>query len=125
MTPWDRIADAITPGPGDPAANVYRAFAEQLEAPALVIRPDDPWMEPHAFSFDQERYAIIAAVTASTPADGVATLYALLRHVIGAVLDLEGVSYESVTAPIIDESTGAPFLAATVHVIYRSCDEES
>lgn len=123
-TPLELIADALeAPGVGDPAANVYSGYAEQLVAPALVIRPDDPWTVPHAFGYDEERYAVIAAVVASTPHDATVELYALVRYVIRATAGVAGVSYVSASAPIMDDSTGTPFLAASVRLTYRNCDD--
>jgi hypothetical protein len=124
VTPWEELAEALEPGEADPEANIYPAYAEQIEAPAIVLQPDEPWMTPSAYQYDQERYVAIAAVKASEGREtGVASLYALIRHVITKASGIEGVSWEEASAPVIDESTGTPFLAARVRLTYRKCEE--
>jgi hypothetical protein len=125
--PWDDLADALAPGPGDPAVNVYPAFAEAgMMAPAIVLQPDEPWIEPQAFGFDQERYVALAAVPAAAGRRaGVRDLYDLVAYIIARASTIDGVAYESVTAPRIDDSTGTPYLAAAVRLTYRNCIEPS
>lgn len=124
MTPWEQLAEALEPAPGEPAANVYPAWAEAgMVAPAIVLQPDDPWLEPHAFGFDQERYAATAAVAAAAGRlDGVRQLHDLVHHIIAKASTIEGVGYETVGAPVVDDSLGVPFLAATVRLTYRNCE---
>ena len=123
--PWLELAEALDPAPG--GAAIYPAFAEAgMIAPAIVLQPDEPWIEPQAFGYDQERYVALAAVPAAAGRlAGVADLYALVLHIIEAASAIEGVGYESVSAPRVDESTGTPFLAAAVRLTYRSCLEPS
>ena len=46
-----------------------------------------------------------------------------MRHIIRKA-DAAGVKYEDVSAPAVDDSTGTPYLAARVRLIYRYCDED-
>lgn len=128
-TPWEQLATALAPDPddGDPDAIVYPAFAEAgMVAPAIVLQPDEPWIEPETFGSDLERYVAIAAVTASAGRlEGVRSLYRLVLHIVSRALSVEGVSYVSVGAPRVDDSTGTPFLAVAVRLTYRSCIESS
>jgi len=126
MRPWEQLAQALEPVEGEPEANIYPAFAEgDLVAPAIVLAPDDPWMEPHAYGYDQERYVAVAAVKASAGSlSGVEDLYQLVRHILRRASSIEGVAYEDVSAPVIDTTTGTPFLAVRVRLTYRNCDEE-
>jgi len=41
-----------------------------VEAPALILRADSPWIEPSAFCHDLQRYAAVAVVSAASGADG-------------------------------------------------------
>lgn len=118
MNPWQELAAAMA----DTDINVYPAWADQLQAPAIVLMPDDPWIAPHAFGYDQERYVAVAAVQASASREGgVNQLHDLVHHVIDAAISVPGVAWEEVSAPVIDESTGTPFLAARVRLTYRNC----
>lgn len=131
-TPWEQLATALAPDPddGDPDAIVYPAFAEAGmvvgKDGAIVLQPDEPWIEPQAFGFDQERYVAIAAVLASAGREaGVAALYRLVLHIIRSAISVDGVAYESVGAPRVDDSTGTPYLAVAVRLTFRSCIEPS
>jgi hypothetical protein len=93
----------------------------QLKAPAVVIRPDEPWLVPSKFCADEQRYVAIAVVTASTPSDGVRKLYAVVKAIKNAVSGAW--SWEAVSAPIIDQSTGTAFLVSSVRLKYNNSEE--
>ena len=98
--------------------NVYAAPSEKITAPAAVIRPDTPWVEPSRFCFDLERYAVVVAVTANTPPDGIAMLRSVLLKIIDALTDPW--AWVQVDGPVIDQSTGVPFLAARLRLTYSN-----
>lgn len=103
--------------------NVLDGPVPQLSAPAVVIRPDNPWIvQGPSFCYDEQRYLAVSVVTASTPGDGRRMLYEISKAIRSALP--EGWDWESVNAPIIDESTGAPYLAAGIRLIYRNTEEE-
>lgn len=127
-TPWDQLGElldaALVNVSDEPNVNVYRTPTDQQIIPdAVVIRPDTPWIGNSESSWgDEERYAVVALVTASTPGDGLARLHGILHTVLDAARQA-GWEFDTVTAPVVDESTGAPFLAATASFIYRNCEE--
>ncbi len=88
--------------------------------PAIVVRPFDPWAEPDTYCERIEHYVAIAVVTASSAEDGVNKLYAMTRAIVDALP--ETWEFVSVGAPIIDESTGAAFLAAPVRIDYKGAE---
>lgn len=116
--PSDELAAALL-ADGTLGANVYAAPAEQIAAPAVVLRPDEPWITKGRP--EVERYAAVAVVTASSPAQGIRELHRIIHHIIDAAVPLEGWGWAEVGAAIIDESTGSPFLAARVRLEYREC----
>lgn len=121
-TPWDQLAALMTGDPFD-AVNVYPTPSENVTPDAVVIQPDEPWIgNSDAVWTDEERYVVTALVTASTPGDGLARLHALIHAVLHAARSASW-EFDSVTAPAVNESTGTPFLAATVSLIYRNCEE--
>ena len=61
-------------------------------------------------------------VAAATPRDGRRMLYAISRAIRESLT--EGWSWEQVNAPIIDETTGVPYLAAAMRLLYRNTEEE-
>ena len=89
----------------------------QVSPPAIVVRPDEPWIEPDTYCVYLQHYLAIIVVTASSPEDGVDKLYDTALKIIDAL----PVSWEfvSVGSPIIDESTGTAFLAAPVRLNYK------
>ena len=98
--------------------NLYSEPTEKIEAPAIVVRPDSPWMEPDRFCFDLEHYSAICVVTASTPGDGIALLRTLSLAIIAALV--APWDWVNVEAPLIDETTGVPFLANRVRLTYKN-----
>jgi hypothetical protein len=98
--------------------NIYPAPAENIVAPAAVIRPDTPWIAPDRMCYDLERYAVIVAVTASTPADGIAMLRSVLLKIIAALVSPW--NWVEAQGPVVDETTGVPFLAARLRLTYSN-----
>lgn len=117
--PVDSLVTLIESADNLPAGlNIYPYPVEQLVVPAIVIRPDTPWMEPDRFCFERERYVAIPVVSASTPGDGIAMLRLLSLAIIGALVSPW--DWESVDGPVIDESTGTPFLANRIRLLFRN-----
>lgn len=118
-----RESDAIPGG-----TSVYGGPAPQIVPPAVVIRPDEPWIEDGADAGGWcqylEHYVAIAVVSASTPEDGVAALYEIIRGIFTAIDEAtSGWSWVSAGLPVIDETTGTAFLAAPVRLNYRNSGE--
>lgn len=105
--------------------NVYSTPSDSIVAPAIVIRPAEPWREPDRFCYDLQRYHAICVVAAASPQDGLGRLYAMTNGVIATAIDIEGWDWETVGAPIVDETTGTAFLAAPVRLSYRNTEEEA
>ncbi len=105
---------------GGPAVNLYPAPQEHVIAPAIVIRPDEPWITRGAtFGMDTEHYVAVAVVTASSPGEGLAALHDLVHRVMAAEGD--GWAFVSVGRAIVDEATGVPYLATPVRLTYSDC----
>jgi hypothetical protein len=126
VTPWDTLAGLLTAALVDvddePTVNVYPTPTEQVVADAVVIRPDTPWIAPGDVWMGEERYAVVCLVSAGTPADGLARLHSIVHTVLDAARSASW-EFDNVSPPVVDESTGTPFLAATVSLIYRNCEE--
>jgi hypothetical protein len=117
----DQISSALPSG-----VSVYFAPANQIVAPAVVLRPDNPWITPRddgTFCFDHQRYVAIAVAKAATPRDAVQMMYAIARAVIDNLP--AGWRFDSVSSPVLDESTGTAFLAASIRLSYFNTEEES
>jgi hypothetical protein len=120
-TPAEQLQTLIAGLDDLPAGlNIYAAPTDKIVAPAIVIRPGPQWMAQDSFCFALERYAVMPVVTASTPLEGIAMLRSLSLAIIGA---LESPwDWESVDGPVIDETTGVPFLANRVNLTYRGSE---
>jgi hypothetical protein len=118
MMPSDEVVTALL---ADPLllANVYGAPVEQIAAPAVVLRPDEPWISKGRPEI--ERYMAIAVVTAASPSQGIAELHRIIHRILADVTALEGWGWSEAGTAIVDESTGAAFLAARVRLEYRDC----
>jgi hypothetical protein len=119
MTPWETFASRLTGA----TATIYPAPPSQVATPAIVIRPDVPWIVPDSFAWDKEAYVAVCVVLASDPRSGMRDLYALVQAVMAATDD--EFAFVEAGSPVIDETTGTPLLAATVRLTYRKCREET
>lgn len=124
--PSKALAEALEASEAIPAGvSIYPGPASQLVVPAIVIRPDEPWIEEDRFCDFLEHYVAIAVVSASSPEDGVASLYAIIRGIFTAIDEADsGWSWVNAGLPVIDETTGTAFLAATVRLNYRNSGSE-
>lgn len=98
--------------------SVLGAPEESITAPALVIRPDPQWMVPDRFCFDMERYNVIAVVSASSPEEGIAMLRSMMLLILSALTSPW--DWDQVDGPVVDQSTGVPFLAARLRLKYSN-----
>lgn len=120
--PWDDLAGRIDAPEG---VSVYPAMAEQIVAPALVIVPDDPWIQSSGYGWDTERYLVIALVSASAPSDGG---LALLHRMVHAVREAGGDGWEILDVSGVRSTTipddGTRYLGSWVRVSFRDCEHE-
>ena len=117
--PLDSLIAALQASDDLSGASVSGVLS-QVVPPAVIVRPTEPWIEPDRFCAAAERYVAVATVSAATPEQGVNDLLVMVRAIMQAATNVTGWDYESVGAPIIDESTGTAFLVAPVRLIYRS-----
>lgn len=100
-----------------PNVNVYPAPASSIKAPALVLRPDEPWLRPgRALGQLTEGWLAIAVAPAGDPRSAMDTLRTTLLVVIDELPD--GWALLEVGRPLVDESTGSPMLAAAARLTY-------
>lgn len=119
MEPWASLAGRITAQA--PGLNVISGPAPQVEPDAVVIRPDDPWMEALGSTFKArpERYAAVCASRVADPASSLAALYGMVGAILEAASD-EGWDWATVSGITLDETTGVPLLVCTVHTTYKA-----
>lgn len=120
MNPWDEFAALIDLDPD--VYSIYPAMAEQIQAPAVVIVPADPWIQTTAYQYDTESYLVICLVEASAPSDGLDKLHTMVHAVREAsgegweIGDVSGVRSTSIP------NDGTNYLGAWVQVTFRNCD---
>ena len=116
----DHLEDTLPAG-----VNVYRAPANQIVAPAVVLRPDNPWITPQdeaTYCFDHERYVAIAVARAATPKDALAMMRRIALNIIANLP--AGWRFDTMSAPVLDETTGTALLAASLRLSYFNTEEE-
>lgn len=69
-----------------------------VTAPAAVVTPGDPWLEPDGFGTWHERWNVIVAVTITQPDRGLKQLWSITHRVAAAAISV-GAVIESVAAP--------------------------
>lgn len=92
----------------------------QVVPNAIVIRPDEPWLEPDTYCEFLQHYIAVLVVRAASNEDGVDKLYEMALAVVDALP--ETWEFVSVGSPIIDESTGTAFLAAPLRLNYKGSE---
>jgi len=124
MTPWDDLAAVLMAEPALEDVNVYATPTESIVPPAVVVRPDTPWLATAGSLYpgDTERYAAIAVSSASSPADAMAELHRMV-HAIANAARVAGWQLEEAAAPVIDELI-SPTLASAVTLTYNNCTAE-
>ena len=123
-TPWDALAShLVTVLPT--GTNIYSTQTSTVVSPAVVIRPDDPWISvtSQSWCIDEQRYLLIAVAGSAEPQDAQIALYAMVQAVIQNLP--AGWSFESVGSIILDQSTDTAFLVAPIRLRYNRTAEES
>lgn len=115
-TPNSDLIAALNASDGLSGVSVH-GVRSQVQPPAVVIRPDEPWLEPDTYCVFLQHYVAVIAVTAGTPEDGVDSIYGIALAIVDALP--ETWEFMSLGSPIIDESTGTAFLAAPVRLQYK------
>jgi hypothetical protein len=121
MMPWDALATYVADVVPD-GVNVYPTATASVVAPAVVIRPNDPWREPDRFCADKQHYVAIAVVRATTPSDGTEMVYRIHNSILATLPD--GWGFESIGQLAIDESTGVALLASALRLSFQNGDLE-
>lgn len=103
--------------------SVIQGPISSLEAPALVLRADTPWIEPSSFCHDLQHYAAVAVVSASSPADGEQDLHRVILELMNNLP--EGWRFVAANGPVVDQSTGSALLAAIIRLEYANSEQES
>ena len=117
MTPWEELADHFDDL--DPDAEVYSAITEQLDTPCIVLMPDDPWMEPTSFQYDQERYRAISVVKVSDGDSAQSKLHQLVHFIRQSLPN--GWDFESASAPQQTDHQGITYIAVDTRLTFRDC----
>jgi hypothetical protein len=118
MIPTQALVEHLETIPGLSAVSIIRGPTSMLVPPALVIRANSPWIEPGTYCHDDQQYTAVGVVTASTPQDGEQMLYSIGLLVMDNLPD--GWSFLGMDAPVLDESTGHPYLAAGIRLQYAN-----
>jgi hypothetical protein len=120
--PWDVLAARIA---GLTSANVLTGPTAQVEPDAIVVRPDEPWMEATGAGYRTrpERYGALAASRVADPASSLAALYGMALACLLAASD-EGWDWVSVSGVGLDETTGIPLLVVEVHCTFKAPTKE-
>lgn len=118
MNPWDDFLARIEEPEG---TNLYPGLVQGIQAPALVMVPDEPWIESDGFQYDIERYLVIALAEGASPGDALAKIHALVH----AVRDASGAGWEIGNVSGVRNATipndGTSYLGAWINVTYRDC----
>jgi hypothetical protein len=120
MIPTQALVEHLETIPGLSAVSIIRGPTSMLVPPALVIRANSPWISPARYCHDDQQYTAVGVVTAATPQDGEQMLYSIGLLVMDNLP--EGWSFLGMDAPVLDESTGHPYLAAGIRLQYANSD---
>ena len=120
MTPTDALAaDWETAGIFTDISVIPAPTTEQIVAPAIVLRPDQPWSTPSddgTFCWDHQRYVAVIVVNAASSQDAMREAYRIWQLVIANLPN--GWRFDTVDGLVLDETTGTAFIATQVHLSY-------
>lgn len=119
--PWDDLASRISEPEG---TNIYPALAEGIVAPAIIIAPDEPWIESSGFEYDTEHYLAICMAEASAPQDALAKIHAMVHAVRNAGGDGWEIHEASGVRSTSIPDDGTRYLGSWVRVSYRDCTHQ-
>jgi hypothetical protein len=116
--PWLELPDIA-------GANTYHTPPTgALQVPAVVYRPDEPWIERRqTYKAWVENYVAVCVVNASAGADGVAQLYAMslaVKQAIDSDPALAAWEWRSAGAIVETEQAGVTYLACAVRLSFSS-----
>lgn len=115
-SPIEPLIESLKTKDGLTTANLS-GIRSQVVAPAVIFRPDEPWLEPDRYCDFQQRYVAVATVSAASADEGVDRLLTMVTAIIENLPD--GWDWVNVGVPIIDESTGTAFLVAPVRLSFK------
>lgn len=99
----------------DAGVNVYDSPPSVLSAPAVVFRPDSPWMAPSSWCTVAGRWLALACVAVSAD-----PLWDALEDLAAAVVDVAGDNpawrWSTTDPPVLDESTSSALVIAAIHI---------
>jgi hypothetical protein len=124
--PWVAFAETIIDALAEAErfVNVYPLPTEGIAIPAIVIRPDEPWMEgvteDEPFATRRERYAVVLVTSSATASDGTVALRDMAKLVMGC--EGAGWRWMETTAPVVTAANGVDYLACTMHWLLSAED---
>jgi hypothetical protein len=122
MTPWGILSERVAATFGEgPAPNISAGPTAVVAADAVVIRPDEPWLDALGASYTTrlERYVCLLAVGVGDPASSLERLYSMALAITEAASDA-GWAWATTSGVTLDETTGVPLLVVAVHVTYKA-----
>jgi hypothetical protein len=110
--PLDTFATKLTG-----LANIYaRPTTKQLALPAIVLRPDEPMLEPGGYGWDDFNFVAVCVVGVGGDQEATTQVKALAQSVKEAV---DGAFwYKDTSGPFIDKTTGIDLLAVRVRLMH-------
>lgn len=125
--PTDELKDIIRDildSAGFDDVSVIAGPTAQVKVPAVVLRADNPWIVPSRFCVDEQRYAAVIVTSASTPHDAETRMYRIAHYIMQGIgsNESEPWSWVEMTSPVVDETTGSAYLAATLRLRYLNSE---
>jgi hypothetical protein len=124
MTPWEILGAFLRDLNSE--VSVYDTPTEQMDTPAYVVVPGEPWIDPQgthpSFGRDEERYEVWAVEKASLAWAATPLIHAML-HAVRHNLP-EGWFFESAGQFGQVDHQGITYFGAPVRVTYNNCDNE-
>ena len=122
MKPWEILGDFLRDL--NSSVSVYDTPTEQMDTPAYVVVPGEPWIDPRgthpSFGRDEERYEVWAIEKSSLGWAAVPLIHAM-AHAVRHNLP-EGWFFESAGQPSQIDHQGITYLGAPVRLTYNNCD---
>lgn len=101
--------------------NIYPApTTKPVTPPAVVLRPDEPWLEPGGYGWDDENFVALCVVGAANP-EATSQLHELARQVIEVTNG--PYFYKESSEPFVYQQVGIDLLAMRIRITFSGVPE--
>lgn len=112
------LPEDLAAGWTDDTIGWYSSPPSQLHTPAIVWRPDQPFITPEGGTFETvtEQWLAVSVVAVGDEATAMNRLAAVVFALLAYIDPHPSAIWDRVDGPYLDDTTGTPVLTAAAHI---------